>query len=291
MFGYVTPDKPNLLIKEFALYKSVYCGICKSIKKYYGNLPRFTTNYDSVFLSILVHNYLNKDYVIERKNCILHPLKKRPVALDDELTHKIITVNILLAYHKFTDDIVDGGGLKKKVLRSVMVEKAYKKACKFMPQADEQIKLMYQELRKNEQGLAKGIDRVSDSFATMLESLSQILLEEKNTEELKRLFYNIGKWIYLADALDDLEKDKKSGNYNVLIATYGKYEDLAKFKTELAEKLDFTFNCIFRQIQQDFENTEFNFNTGVIRNIIYNGITLRTKMLMESNCKCKKIRI
>ena len=53
MFGYVTPDKNYLYLKDYALYQGVYCGICKATKEVFGNLPRIATNYDSVFLSAL----------------------------------------------------------------------------------------------------------------------------------------------------------------------------------------------------------------------------------------------
>ena len=50
MFGYVKPDKPYLYLKDETLYNALYCGVCVSIKKTLGNLPRFTLTYDIAFL-------------------------------------------------------------------------------------------------------------------------------------------------------------------------------------------------------------------------------------------------
>lgn len=289
MFGYVTPDKPYLYMKDYALYKSVYCGLCKSIKDNYGNIPRFSANYDSVFLSILLHNYLDKDYTIERQNCILHPLRKRSVAMG-ELSKKIVSLNIMLAYHKFTDDIIDGEGFFKRFLRFVILKRAYRRAKGFMPRADQIITEKYGELRALEEGNERSIDRVSDCFASMMEGLCRELLEESSCEDMERLFYNVGKWIYLIDAIDDLDKDKKAGRYNPFIAAYGVPESAEKFRSERREDIMFTFNCIYAALEQSFYNLKFNFNTDILRNILLQGIRSRTNLIME-NSKCKKIRI
>lgn len=289
MFGYVTPDKPYLYIKDYALYKSVYCGLCKSIKDNYGNIPRFSTNYDSVFLSILLHNYLNKDYTIERQNCILHPLRKRSVATG-ELSKKVVSLNILLAYQKFTDDIIDGEGLFKRFLRYVILRRAYRRARQFMPRADEIITEQYALLRSLEQQNERSIDRVSDCFASMMERLCKELLGEHSCEDIERLFYNVGKWIYLIDALDDLDKDKKAKRYNPFIAAYGMPGSAEEFKRERQSDLSFMFNCIYAAIEQSFYSLKFNFNTDILSNILLSGIKSRTNMIME-NSRCTKIRI
>lgn len=290
MFGYVTPDKPYLLVKDYALYKCVYCGICKSLHKNFGLLPRFATNYDSVFLSLLLHNYLDEDYTIKRQNCVLHPLRKRNVALPNDLESKIVTVNILLAYHKLTDDIIDGEGAKKRLIRFITVKRAYKKAKRIMPEADAVIISEYARLRDYEKKGEKSIDRVSDCFATMMEKLCRVILKEKNCTQMERLFYNVGKWIYIIDAVDDLQDDKKSGAYNPLIAAYGDFEDIKKFKEDIKESLSFILNCIYNDIEEDINAVNFNFNTDILRNILTRGLKSRTNLLME-NDKCTKIRI
>ncbi|WP_283129067.1 DUF5685 family protein, partial [Allofournierella massiliensis] len=32
MFGYVTPEKPEMKVKEFESYRAMYCGLCKQLK-------------------------------------------------------------------------------------------------------------------------------------------------------------------------------------------------------------------------------------------------------------------
>ena len=49
MFGYVTPLKSELKIREFNKFRGYYCGLCNSIKKQFGNIPRMSLNYDMTF--------------------------------------------------------------------------------------------------------------------------------------------------------------------------------------------------------------------------------------------------
>ena len=51
MFGYIRPNKPELLVKEYDLYKSAYCGLCKRMGKDYGRLSRLALSYDGTFLA------------------------------------------------------------------------------------------------------------------------------------------------------------------------------------------------------------------------------------------------
>ena len=36
MFGYVTANKPELKIREFARYRGFYCGLCRRLRRNYG---------------------------------------------------------------------------------------------------------------------------------------------------------------------------------------------------------------------------------------------------------------
>ena len=36
MFGYVTPCKMEMKIKDYEKFKAYYCGLCNSIKNNYG---------------------------------------------------------------------------------------------------------------------------------------------------------------------------------------------------------------------------------------------------------------
>ena len=50
MFGYVTPFKSELKIREYNLFRAYYCGLCKTMGNEYNQLVRMGLNYDLSFL-------------------------------------------------------------------------------------------------------------------------------------------------------------------------------------------------------------------------------------------------
>ena len=67
MFGYVRYDIPNLYIKDFMLYKAMYCGLCKGIGASCGQMARVGLTYDVTFLSIILHNMTGVDIRVEKQ--------------------------------------------------------------------------------------------------------------------------------------------------------------------------------------------------------------------------------
>jgi hypothetical protein len=54
MFGFVRPDKGELKVRDYELYRAVYCGLCHSLKRRCGAAGRFIINYDFTFLAMLL---------------------------------------------------------------------------------------------------------------------------------------------------------------------------------------------------------------------------------------------
>ena len=52
MFGYIRPLECELKVREQAQYRGVYCGLCKSIGRRYGQIERLTLSYDCAFLAL-----------------------------------------------------------------------------------------------------------------------------------------------------------------------------------------------------------------------------------------------
>ena len=99
MFGYIKTDMPNMYVKDTVLYQAMYCGLCKGLGKSCGQKARFVLNYDLTFLSVLLHNLANIDVKVEKQHCVIHPIRKRPIAESDELTERIACLNVILAYY------------------------------------------------------------------------------------------------------------------------------------------------------------------------------------------------
>ena len=284
MFGYLTTDFPNLYVKDTVLYKSAYCGLCKSIGRVCGAKGRFLLNYDLTFLSVFVHNVSGVDFNIEKQRCVLHSIIKRPVAVPDGLSFRVAALNVILAYYKLSDNLIDEG---KGGLKLSFFKKAYKKAKKAENRLDEIVKRNYDRLLSYEKNNSDSIDIVSDPFGTMMKEIAEELLRDKFTENIGELTYNLGKWIYLIDALDDFDKDKKSGNFNVFVNTYKDISDKQTLTIEKKNDLEFIFGGILSAVYANAKEISYNFNHDLTDNILYRGIFERTKKVMECK-KCKK---
>lgn len=283
MFGYIKTDMPNLYVKDTVLYKAMYCGLCKGIGKCCGSKGRLVLNYDLTFLSVLIHNLSGVDVKIENQRCIIHHIVKRPVAIPDELTGKIGALNVILAYYKLNDDVLDN---KKGRLKRLFFKSSYKKAKKLQPNLDKIVKERYSALVEYEKTRGDSIDISADPFGCMMQDVVCELLGEKITEQVRELAYYLGKWIYLIDALDDFDKDKKKGNFNVFVNLYKDVLDKQTLVKDKESELIYVFGSIIDKIDRLSFGLEYKFNHDLTDNILRRGIKVQTKQIME-NKKCK----
>lgn len=276
MFGYIDPDRPYLFIKDEELYKALYCGVCKSIGAECGQTARSALSYDMAFISALVHNIAGCDVKITRRRCVVHPLFKRPMAAVDDITRLLACVNTALAYFKLEDDKRD------KEARSALkflFKKGYRRVLNKHPQVIDMIRRQTALQAELEQKGCNSIDMACEPTALMMRELSEYVLGEKATEHTSALMYAIGKWIYLADALDDYDKDVKRGRYNVLHLSYG--TKTLKEAVQVGEnELVFVFDSLFADMRTHLAGISFKFNHDLTDNIILRGIPIKTRALM-----------
>ena len=286
MFGYVTPEKPYLTLRDFALYRSVYCGICVSLKRNYGMVSRLATTYDAVFLSLLLHNYLDEDYKIEPKRCLLHPFRKRPHAACNDIDDTVCAFNLLLMYHKIGDDVSDEGGLRSRTAK-LAFRKAYRRAKQRYPELDAIVRDRYAETAALEREGCPSIDRVADPFSRMLAEMTEWVLKDKFTPAISDFCYHVGKWIYLIDALDDLAEDFKKQRYNPFLAAFDDYVTRETFINRHREEIESYFTSAMSRINQRLDEIPFAFNTDLLKNITAQGLSGRTRSVLEGRCGCR----
>lgn len=276
MFGYIHPDRPYLFIKDETLYRALYCGLCKSIGTGCGGMARTALTYDMAFLSALVHNIRHEDVKIKKARCALHLIRRRPIACEDETTLLIGCVNTALAYWKLCDDHADGEA--KGALRH-LYKRGMKRAEKRHAEAVRIIREQTEKQAAVERARCAVIDEACEPTAEMMRLLSVYMLQEYSTPHTEGLFYDLGKWVYLADALDDYDRDVKRGGYNVLYNAFGA-ESKAEAVEKNREEIDFLFNSLFADMRQRLANISFRFNRDLTDNIILRGIPLKTRSLI-----------
>ena len=279
MFGYVRADTPYLYIKDDNLYKAAYCGVCKAIGEVCGITSRMGLSYDVTFFSVLLHNISGADLTIENSRCAAHCIgKKRPMAKTDDITRALGAMNTVLAYLKYDDDVKDE---KKGRGKRLWFKKGFRRAKKAYPDLTATLIRDFAAQRLvEENGGTNSVDRAADATATALADVSDLLLGEKKTDCTRNLFYVLGKWIYLIDALDDYDKDKKSGSYNVFIRAFGAENGAALLK-EHGSEIDYIFNSLFYDIRENTAGIKFYFNRDLTDNILLRGLPAKTGEVKE----------
>ncbi len=280
MFGYISPDTPYLFKKDEILYKALYCGLCKGIGAGCGQVARTALQYDMAFASALVHNIRGEDVKIKKARCAAHWFRRRPIAAVDDTAIALGCVNTALAYFKLCDDKADGE--VRGVLRH-LYKKGYKRVLKRHPRVADIVSKQMQAQSTLEKAGCAVIDEACEPTANMMREISDYLLKEYSTPQTQKLFYNLGKWVYLIDALDDYDKDVKKSRYNVLYNVYG--EGCRAQAVKKGEKeLVFIFDMLFAQLRESLSAIKFNFNHDLTDNIILRGIPLKTKAVFYGGC-------
>jgi len=301
MFGYIVPQKSKLSETDFSIYRSFYCGICKVTGQMHGQLPRFTTNFDMVFLSVLLHEYNSQKYDLEHKGCVLNP-KKRHTVMKNDLFEKIIDTNIILSYHKALDGVSDKEGIKYRMVRN-MLKKPYSRAKEKLQSVDIACKEWYTRLGGLEKDRCESVDRVADCFANLLKSVVDKLIDRPQTtdprhNDLLGLSYHIGKFVYLVDALDDICDDYKKGRYNPFLVSHKlcKKTDKKAKRQKFSRKefiaanhddLQFMLAACVNSAIAHYNNLKPSFSCGgsVLQNIMYYGMRQKCEELLNSTKK------
>lgn len=290
MFGYVIPDKPNLFIKDFYAFRAFYCGLCKATGKQSGTLMRFATNYDATILNILVHNVVNKSVEIKKQRCILHPFRKREMIVVDDLTKKVADCNTLLMYYKLLDNVIDGDSVTKcKAIKNLLWRK-FKSARKRHPSAVQIITSNYTSLTLHENDNTANIDEVSDCFGNMMKKLGEYLTDNASYE-VGMVFYCLGKWVYLIDALDDYDEDLKNDRYNPWHAYFGDYSDKTSLIKDKKSEILAIFNGIIDVLVDNYDTIDMPVQEGVLTNTFYYGLKMQTNRIISGDKKCQKTRL
>ena len=278
MFGYLDIEKDKLEDGQRGLWQTFMSGLCFSTKKLYGDYPRMFISNDVNFFNVLFHSVTNTDVSVENKRCFSHPIKKRTVLQQTDLTDKLAVANVLLTYWNIYDDTVDGGSVKKKTALK-MFAKPYNKAKKDNPELDEILAKRYGELRELEQSNCNSIDRVAHAFALLSQDFATLVLGEQANEYVQTLCYNLGKWIYLIDALDDVSKDIKRRNYNPFVSCYNVETALDLGKKY--DELNFEMFAVLNRIAQAYNDLNLTKYTCILNNVLFDSIRDKTKQILN----------
>jgi hypothetical protein len=286
MFGYVAPDKPELRIKEYELYSAYYCGICKSVKERYGQIPRFALNYDFVFLALLLGALRSPSEEIKRERCPVHPIRKRSVVYNEAAIDYAADMMLLLTYYKLLDDKHDEGGLKPAAALAVL-KSTYKKLMRSYGEKCIMIQKKLVETAFIEEQKCTSLDRAAEPFAKLMEEVfaaEGICCNKTILMQFRKIGYHTGKWLYLIDAYDDLEEDAAKGLYNPLLLQWDyrpAEENMSCFRKRIKERTRFNLLFYLAEISKAWDCLDVERNRLLVENILYSGLLKKTEEILE----------
>ena len=274
MFGYVRPFRPELKCKDFDLYKATYCGLCRCLRRRYGLIAPMFLNFDFTFLALLLWEP-EEAFNPCRGRCHGNPLRKIPMCPDSPALELAADESVVLSWWKLRDSVRDDGffgGLPARVL-SALRGPAYRKAARRRPEFDRTARTCLEELAALERENCPSLDRTADAFARLLQGSAP--QEGERGRVLAQLLYHLGRWIYLADARDDLKEDKLSGRYNPVAARFGQSGDDPVLRLTMDNSLELMGSAL--------QLGEFGCRKPILENIVYLGLPAVEKAVFDGS--------
>ncbi len=264
MFGYIAVNKAELKFKEYDVYRSFYCGLCKSLKERGGNLSRLTLSYDMTFLYMLLTGLYEPETVCVSERCMAHPLGKHGVR-KNELAAYAADMSVLLSCLKYRDDWKDDRKFSAKCMLGMLAGKNSKVLSLYQEKA-ERIADAMEQLAKGEAKHASNLDEMAGTFGSIM---AEILVYREDEWEpvLSKMGFYLGKFIYIMDAYEDIEEDKKSGSYNPLQRLY----QTPDFEGACGQIL----TMMIAECCREFEKLPILEHADILRNILYSGVWVK----------------
>ena len=264
MFGYVTINKEELKLREYKRYRSFYCGLCRSLQRRCGIRGQAILPNDMVFVDMLLNGLYEEKLEEEDRFCVAHPSKKQHMVYNS-ITDYAADMGVLLAYHKLLDDAYDE---KKRipVSRARLLRRFTEKISADWPRQAKAVSDYVRKLRDYEESHTDDMDAVSGLSGEALGEIF-VMKEDMWSPFLKRMGFFLGKFVYLMDAYEDLEKDLKKKNYN----PWEFYRERSDFDA-LVEN---TLTMMMAECAKEFEKLPIVQDIDILRNVIYSGVWSR----------------
>lgn len=270
MFGYIIINKPEMKFKEFDIYHSYYCGLCRILKEKYGLPGQMTLSYDMTFVIMLLSGLYEPQTENSNTKCAAHPFE-RHCTRKNCFTEYAADMNVMFGYYKCRDDWEDDKKYHKLAYAKLLERAFHRVESKYGEKAKRIQKLMCR-LREGERNNCTDIDQMAGLFGNIMSEI-MVYREDEWKENLCKIGCYLGKFIYLMDAYEDIEKDKQQGNYNPL---YQLYEE-----PDFEEECKSILMMMMAGCSREFEKLPILEHAEILRNILYSGVWYRYEKVSE----------
>ena len=281
MFGYVRPYRDELKVRELRDYEALYCGLCRALGRRHGFVARFFLSYDFAFLAMLLDG---SRPAAERCRCPARLWCRKKPCIGGSGVDAAADAGTILAYWKLRDTVADGPFWKRTGARllSWLLRPGYRRAARRRPDFDRAVREDLEQLHALERENCPSLDRPADTFARLLAAAAPAEEDEARRRPLEQLLYHVGRWIYLADAWDDLDEDRRRGSYNPISARFPGVEEDSRdsLRTTLRHSLNLARSAAAL--------LELGHWQGTVENILYLGLPAVEELVFTGRGKAAK---
>ena len=267
MFGYVRPNRDELRVRQSRDYEALYCGLCHALGRRNGLIARFFLNYDFAFLAMLLDGQAPE---VERRRCPARLWCRKRSCVCSAGVDAAADAGTILSYWKLRDTVADGGVWARSAakLLSALLRPAYRRAAAHRPEFDGTVRGCLEELQALEREGCPSLDRTADTFARLLAAAAPPSGDSARDRALGQLLYHVGRWIYLTDARDDLEEDRRTGAYNPIAARFGGEAEAGR------DDLRVTLRHSLNLARSAAALLELGYWTETVENILFLGLPM-----------------
>ena len=281
MFGYVVINEPELKIKDYREYRGVYCGLCQTLKHKYGPFGQLCLNNDMTFMALL-HMSLYEDEEISGKRiyrCKLHPTRKLKIYESPCLDYAA-DMTLMLSYYLARDHWMDDRR-PQALAQMLLLRKKVKKLSGIYPRQFRAVKNYVYRLEAAERAGEKDLDVLAGLTGTMLGEVMN-WKDDIWSGMLKEVGFYLGKFIYLMDAYEDLDKDIMKHRFNPL--------KLYRVQPDFEEKVFSMLDLMMADCARSFEKLPLSLDVEILRNILYAGVWSKYMKIRNDKSKTEEVR-
>ena len=270
MYGYLRLLRGTTPPSVQRYYRNNYCSLCHSLWQYYGTIARFILSYDMTFMSVVLDMNAFAD-LDDRYICY----RRANVPKDGDHWKCLAAMSVLLASKKLEDDINDDNDFKAKLALSV-ISKAALKAEDDYPELGAVFRNGFSEM--------SSMERENADIFSLSKKFGQIMTDAVNllfccTASDIAVVRHVTEWVYFIDALDDLEKDVKEGDFNPFKSkSYSKRDLIRNHSSYLEKYISEQQNRIKPYIDDYSKGTPRNW---IIVNTLFGTIPIVTERVMR----------
>lgn len=271
LLGYVKAFKPEMKIKDYELYRGIYCSLCRALGRNYSPVAQLFLSYDFALAAVLRLAIGMRGCEFTQKRCPYNPAKKCLICgRKDELdlcAHAVI----ITVFYKVIDNMQDAG-FKSKLIAYLIYPIVYlmhKKAARIAPEIEKAVSTAMKEQRIAEEKEGVGIDEAAHPSADALGKVFSLGFEGDEKQLLYSLGYMTGRFVYILDAADDLESDLKSGSFNPF-----KNADISneEKRAEFAKRVEGMLNLTQSTALESLDTLETKRFEDILENIFFEGL-------------------